>query len=211
MGHIPNDLTGFRMKHAVALERCGRTAANKVIWRCRCDCGNEFEAISSRIKNGSRVGCGCKLSRPGNKSARTHGMTGSPEFKSWEGAKRRCLNLRDKDYKRYGARGIQFSDKWSKFESFYRDMGPKPGPEYSLDRIDTNGNYEPGNCRWATHETQQNNRRNNIRIQVNGVHVSLYVYFGRDRSAAWQRAAYRIRNGWSIADAIFQPANHRNR
>jgi hypothetical protein len=96
-----------------------------------------------------------------------HHMSHSPEHDSWLSAKQRCLNPNDRAYSRYGGRGIKFSERWMVFLAFYEDMGPRPlGME--LDRIDNNGNYEPGNCRWATPQQQANNRRSNRWITFNG-------------------------------------------
>ncbi|MBV6304943.1 hypothetical protein KVP10_08585 [Candidimonas humi] len=191
----------------MALEDIGPNKRSQHIWRCVCDCGNEFRTRACRLTSGERTDCGCIGRKRKIAKISKHGMTGTPEFKSWEGAKRRCRNPHDKNYANYGGRGIKFSEKWNDFANFYRDMGAKPGADYSLDRIDTNGNYEPDNCRWATQRVQQNNRRNNVKVRVNGVELSLFVYFGRIRSSAWQRAAYRLKQGWSMADAIFQPAH----
>lgn len=89
-----------------------------------------------------------------------------PEWNSWTSIKQRCLNPNNPAYPRYGGRGITMHPEWiESFESFYNFVGPKPGPEYSLDRIDNDGNYEPGNVQWADPETQNNNKRNNISNQ----------------------------------------------
>lgn len=208
MGRKALDLTGQRKEHFTIQEFAGRDHRGIRMWLCVCDCGNRFKERANRLSGGplDRQSCGC-VQREGQKyRTRTHGMTGSPEFKSWDGAKRRCNNPNDKDFPNYGGRGIRFSEAWAKFEDFYRDMGPRPGPGYSLDRIDVNGDYEPGNCRWATAKLQSNNRRENVMVRVNGAEISLFAYYGSKRSASWQRASYRIRKGWSVADAIFQPA-----
>jgi len=98
----------------------------------------------------------------------THGMTNSTEFVSWHGMKDRCYNLKSTSYRRYGGRGISVCDRWlNSFENFYTDMGPKPTPEHSIDRIDNDGNYEPSNCRWATPIEQAYNRSSNVSIEIN--------------------------------------------
>ena len=89
-----------------------------------------------------------------------HGMSSSSEYNSWHGMKSRCFNPTDPAFKHYGGRGIIVCKGGKNdFSIFYKDMGPKPGKEYSIDRVDVNGNYEPSNCRWADRSTQQKNKR----------------------------------------------------
>lgn len=95
----------------------------------------------------------------GNQYGKTHGMRGTPTHNSWRSMKHRCLNPKGRQYPDYGGRGITVCARWMKFENFLADMGERPGKEYSLDRIDNDGNYEPSNCRWATRSEQQKNKR----------------------------------------------------
>jgi hypothetical protein len=96
-------------------------------------------------------------------------MTDSKEYQTWEDMKRRCYKYGNRHYKNYGGRGITMCEKWkNSFESFYEDMGPKPGKEYSIERNEVDGNYEPGNCRWATRFEQARNKRNNIWVEYKG-------------------------------------------
>lgn len=89
-----------------------------------------------------------------------HGKTGTPEHMAWCAMKKRCYNVKDKDYHRYGGRGIGVCESWQlSFNSFLQDMGRRPTPQHSLDRINNDGDYEPGNCRWATHQVQTINTR----------------------------------------------------
>ncbi|OAH36994.1 hypothetical protein AX777_18320 [Sphingobium yanoikuyae] len=104
----------------------------------------------------------------------THLMSYTSEHKTWAGMKARCLNPNNKFWPNYGGRGITVCDRWlNSFEAFYEDMGPKPSPKHSIDRIDVNGNYEPGNVRWATDSEQMQNVRHNVRVTFQGDDVVL--------------------------------------
>ena len=120
-------------------------------WLCLCDCGNKKSLRQNMTKS-----CGCITKEfPNNK---THGMSDTPTYQSWEGLKQRCSNPKDKKWKYYGGRGISFCARWDKFENFLSDMGVKP-EGLTIDRINNDGNYCPGNCQWATYKQQANNQR----------------------------------------------------
>ena len=123
----------------------------KPFFICICKCGTESKIQTYRLF--SKLSLSCKFCAP-----KKHGLYKTPTNRSWSGAKNRCNNPKNKDYIHYGARGIKFSERWDKFENFLADMGEKP-EGLTLDRIDNNGNYEPGNCRWATYSQQNSNQR----------------------------------------------------
>lgn len=127
-------------------------------------CGNEFKAIIHRVNSGDIKSCGC-----GKGFQPTHGLTNTEIYNIWHGIKNRCLNPKSKDYHKYGQRGINICDEWKNdVTKFMQDMGPRPGPEYSVHRIDNEGNYEPGNCKWATTQEQARERRTNRKITYQG-------------------------------------------
>jgi hypothetical protein len=134
-------------------------------WNCRCECGTEKLVLDQSLRlalrrdaGGSRS-CGCLLLERSLQHGHNRAQRPTPEYMSWLGAKKRCQNPKNDSFYRYGGRGIEICAEWDdSFETFLRDMGPKPDPSYSLDRIDPNGHYEPGNCRWAPSGVQSRNR-----------------------------------------------------
>lgn len=138
-------------------------------WSCLCECGVISEVQGSALTAGFSQSCGCLCRERVSKAKRTHGMFGTVEYQTWGRIKARCYDDSRPSWKDYGGRGIKMSDEWREsFEAFYRDMGNRPAGPYSIDRKDVNGNYCKENCRWATQKDQQNNRRNNIRVPLNG-------------------------------------------
>lgn len=131
-----------------------------------------------------------------------HGMRYFPEYHSWEQMKRRCLNPRAQWYHRYGGRGIAVCPQWlTSFAAFYKDMGPKPGPHYTLERKDRDGNYEPSNCIWATKKQQANNTVRNHWITFQG-ETRTMTQWAEHLGMPWVTLARRIYNGWSVERAL---------
>lgn len=200
------DLSGVRLKYGTVVAYSHTSKRSQRVWDCLCDCGESYQRTAAQINEGRGQHCGCMSGKLISEATANHGLTGTPEFKSWDAALYRCDNPNSKDYARYGGRGISVCDRWRDFSVFLSDMGPRPGANHTLDRIDANGNYEPGNCRWADHVTQQSNRRNNIMVRQNGKEITLFAFYGRNRRSGYSMACRRIARGWSVADAIFQPA-----
>lgn len=160
------DISGLRFGGVVVQRYAGKSASRKSMWHVVCDCGFEFITTGNNLTTGTTQGCGCGNRRAASERAakrnfkhgHAKGVT-SPEYKSWAAMLSRCKYSCVKGYENYGGRGIKVCDRWADFKNFLADMGPRP-KGHSLDRIDVNGNYEPGNCRWATARDQGLNKRN---------------------------------------------------
>lgn len=168
-----HDLTGKRFTRLVVTAFVGRTPKyRKLVWVAVCDCGEEVVVKSQELLRGDTKSCGCLAAESTSQRNQTnarHSMRRSPEYVSWASAKGRCFNVRDKDYPRYGGRGITMAQEWANdFAAFLAHMGRRPAGT-TLERIDVDRGYMPGNCRWATPKEQARNRRNTTWVSLNGV------------------------------------------
>lgn len=152
------DLTGKRFGKLTVFEFV-ETKNGHSYWLCKCDCGNLQKASSCNLKRSHVVSCGCVKNEGNNVK---HGKSKSKIYLCWQNMKTRCYNVKSDDYKNYGGRGIKVCDEWHDFRNFYNHVSTLPHfgeLGYTLDRINVNGNYEPGNVRWATAKEQARNRR----------------------------------------------------
>jgi hypothetical protein len=174
---------------------------SKVLWDCVCVCGEKRSVIGSALLAGKHKSCGCKQAELRSIANTRHGKSQASEYRTWGAMKKRCLDPNSVDYPAYGGRGIKIHPSWMTPENFFRDMGPRP-QGCSLDRINNDGNYEPGNCRWATPTEQSRNRRSNIYFELRefkGTLKAITTHFGSNYVRAWRR----LKRGWTLEQAVF--------
>lgn len=202
------DLTGSRFGRLKVIRYAGRRGSQrKTLWECQCDCGETVEVFATCLQRGTQS-CGCWHREVTGTAHRTHGLSKSPEYRAYHGMIRRCTEASEKSFCNYGGRGIRVCDRWlESFENFFADMGRRPGAGYEIDRIDTNGNYEPRNCRWVTRKQNARNKRSNRLIQFNG--ESFCSSQWAERTGLPRHVIEkRINVGWSVADALTRPLRH---
>lgn len=149
-----NNLRGQRFGRLVVLELHGQ--GHNARWLCKCDCGKIAGLIGAKLRSGRVKSCGCAQHNGKHGHARKN--CESPTYISWTRMLSRCHDPNLDNYKHYGGRGITVCERWLSFENFLADMGERPANR-SIDRINNDGNYEPGNCRWATSAEQHSNKR----------------------------------------------------
>lgn len=162
------DLTGQQFGRLTVVSFAG-IVNRRARWECVCTCGARIVTGRQDLRSGRTRSCGCLRRENTTAIKTTHGMRHTPEYKAWAAAKGRCTNPTDRAYEYYGGRGITFSPSWlDSFENFLADMGMRPSPRHTLDRIDNSKGYAPDNCRWASRMEQANNRRSNHLVTYQG-------------------------------------------
>lgn len=175
-------------------------------WLCRCDCGTERVVSGYSLTSGDSKSCGCFNREEIIRRSTTHGDGGSTkaaEWITWRNMLSRCYNHRGGQYKDYGGRGITVCPEWHEYRNFLSDMGRRP-PGLTLERIDNNKNYMPGNCRWATRSEQNRNMRSNVILTIAMVTLPLCDW-AKELSIHPTTIRTRMKRGWSVADAILIP------
>lgn len=196
------DMTGKRFGELQVLRESGRAGDGKIKWIARCGCGSEFAATGVRIRSGEVKTCpACSRERV-RLAHVTHGERRTPEYRTWTHIKSRCLNSNVPEFKHYGGRGVSICDRWREsYEAFLEDMGRRPPGKHSIDRIDVNGDYEPGNCRWATHIEQGNNKRCNRLIEING-ETKTMAQWADFAGISRETMLKRVKKGFTGSDLI---------
>jgi hypothetical protein len=171
MSHLI-DHTGKRFGRLTALRRDFDNSKVGTYWICQCDCGTVKSVPGSNLVKGLANSCGCLQRERAAKAATTHGFAPSKkkpsEYTTWRSMRNRCERPACVAYRDYGGRGIKVCERWKLFVNFLEDMGLKPTPKHTLDRIDNDGDYSPENCRWVTREANGRNKRNNWQVTFIG-------------------------------------------
>lgn len=218
------DLTGQRFGRLLVLCKGEPRKNGGSNWHCICDCGANVVAIGSHLRRGVVRSCGClarewsshmgsdpefvsRRSETITKHGHKSGRKPTVEYRTWLGMKRRCSDTKSKDYPNWGGRGIKVCTRWNEsFEAFLSDMGLRPSDKHSIDRIDSNGNYEPSNCRWATLAEQgSENRRGLVSVCIDGKHYSSLKEACNAYGMPYTTVFDRIKRGISVEVAIKTP------
>lgn len=211
------DLIGRRFGRLLVIEEAPSKKCKNgyhVMWRCKCDCGNikDIHSVSLTRTTKPTRSCGCFCKDRGREANTVHnynrrGLKYST-YGIWQGMIQRCTNPNHKSYKNYGGRGIKVCDRWRhSFINFLEDMGECPVGK-SIERINNDGDYTPENCKWVTREEQNNNHRRNVVITYNGVSQNL-TQWARIIEVTAKLLGQRLRNGWSIEEALTTPVGKR--
>ena len=196
----------------IANQKFGRlTALSRVKgskWKCKCECGNIVYVRTNSLIQNYTLSCGCYHKDKLKEINARHNLSNARIYHIWQNIKRRCYNQNYKYYSYYGKKGITMCDEWkSSFESFYEwSMSAGYSDKLTIDRINSNGNYEPNNCRLVTRKEQQNNISSNLNFTIDGKTKTL-AQWCEIYNVPHERTRYRVKNGWDILSALTTPPN----
>jgi hypothetical protein len=201
-----NDLTGNVYGRLTVLQYHHTDERGRAFWLCRCECGNEHIAMTALLCDDRVKSCGCLLKDSFFvNNPKQHGLAGTPEYRSWNAVKFRCYNEKSSDYADYGAKGITMYEPWKdSFLRFLEDVGHRPSPIHTLDRIENSKGYYPGNVRWATPEEQATNRRTTVMVEYKGELMSI-SQLSRKTGIHQATLNYRIHKGMTGDQAASKP------
>lgn len=201
------DLVGQKFGHLTVIKYFGKTKSRKILWECKCDCGNPNTTIvtGSNLKTGNTISCGCIRKQRLLNSVTKHNERHTKLYGVWCSMKSRCQNPNNASYKNYGGRGICVCEEWQNYTNFMqwsKESGYKEN--LSIDRIDVNGNYEPFNCRWVDMKTQANNTRQNKYVLYNNKNLTVTQWEEETKNPVGQR----LKQGLSVEQAITLPVHY---
>ena len=194
------NITGQRFGRLVAIIRCESGQ-----WLCQCDCGNETRVASGNLRYGTTKSCGCLAREMLLKRNTKHGLRHTPEWHIWAQMIGRCTNPRNKGYGNYGGRGIKIEDpRWFDFRNFYIDIGPRPSPELTLERINNDFGYCKDNVSWRSRKEQSRNRRGRHYVTYRG-ETKMLQEWAEITGIKINVLIMRARHGWSDEKIISTP------
>jgi hypothetical protein len=202
--------TGQRFDRLLVLSESHRTAKGAWYWVCRCDCGKETRVQTQFLMSGRTKSCGCK--RASGIHSIKHKLTGTWVYYTYKGIFQRCYSPTNSSYANYGGRGIKMCDRWLRgdgslhgIQCFYADMGDKPSPNHSIERLDVNGDYSPENCVWIPQPDQAKNTRANRRVTAFGK-TKILADWAREYGLSARMIQKRLVRGWVPERAISTPS-----
>jgi hypothetical protein len=210
------DLAGKKFGRLIVIKRNGYLYGNRVAWLCKCECGKLHTVLGASLKSGNTRSCECLRNEIASKGieerTRIHGegKNRTLEYNSWTSMRQRCLSLNHPGYKDYGGRGIHICERWGEYENFLSDMGRRPTPQHTLERVNNNKGYSPSNCKWATKKEQANNARSNTLITYNGKTMTLAMW-SDESGIPGGRIRKRISSGWTLKAALYKPLRKTSR
>ena len=203
------DLTGKIFGKLRVVNRAENDKTGKARWNCNCACGGITISSSGNLRSGGAKSCGCVNKERIRLLKLTHNKCYTPEYETWAGMVKRCYNSNNKAFKNYGGRGIKICNEWRKsFSAFYDYVGQRPTLKHTIERIDNNRGYFPGNVKWATRKEQNNNRRSNHNITFEGRTMNLTQWAKTLSINRLTLSSRIVIQGWSTEKAFCSPVKH---
>lgn len=216
------NLKGQRFGKLLVISFVGYNKYRYALWECLCDCGNTTTVPSGHLRSGNTESCGCGKGKFTHGQSRCNAGEGTPEYKTWQWMIARIRDKREEVQRNYAGRGITVCQRWQTFAYFLEDMGLKPSPKHSIDRIDNDKGYRCGccddcheeevfecNCRWATKKEQDRNKRTNRLIEYNGKILCLTEWAERLGVPAYMLYNRLSVFGWTVEQAFTLPKGSR--
>jgi hypothetical protein len=197
------DMVGQSFGRLTVVSRAPNSLHGKSRFNCICECGRSTVVAGQCLRRSHTKSCGCWRVEMPSLAFTTHGMANKcAEYRIWSHIKTRCLNPKNRAYPRYGGRGIRMCSAWrDSFAEFYKNMGQRPSTRHSIERVDNDGNYEPGNCVWALPVVQASNRSTVRLIEYQGVSGTM-AWWSRSTGIPYMKLRRRLVDGWPIYRAL---------
>lgn len=204
------DLTDQIFGRLTVVKRVKNNPHGDAQWLCQCRCGNSLITEGYSLRKGRTKSCGCLRKEVTIQKHTIHGLSQNPEYYAWYDMINRCYNPTNIGFHNYGGRGIKVCQRWHSLINFITDMGFKPSPEYTLERINNNRGYEPQNCCWATRKSQARNKRTNTMVSFQG-QIKPLIEWAEELKMSYSAIVSRISSGWSIYNALTIPIQKKHK